>query len=208
MRKRGAPKAGASRQPERIVATFSLPWALNERISKLARGLDGDLLGNRSEVVRQAIELYTKRDRLQFFIKLGRIKDHIVEVGEDLEKLAMGVDESQRKLEGDAGELERLVKPAKDDELPLERVLLREWSAGAPPKCTPEVAEQFIRKSPHRAWEQVLHATDGRAEPDRRPVWINALLGRLHTMEAVRAFVEQVLRESQDSSPPSPEAPA
>lgn len=208
MRKRGAPKAGAPRLPERTVATFSLSRALNERISKLARQLDGDLLGNRSEVVRQAIELYTKRDRLQFFIKLRQIQDRVAGVSEDLKKLALGVDASQRKLEEDADELERLVKPAQDDEPPVERVLLREWSADAPPKCTPEVAEQFIRKSPHRAWEQVLHATDGRAEPDRRPVWINALLGRLHTMEAVRAFVEQVLRESQESAPKPPEAPA
>lgn len=208
MRKRGAPKAGAPRLPERTVATFSLSRVLNERISKLARGLDGDLLGNRSEVVRQALELYTKRDRLKFFIKLGQIQDRLVEVSEDLKKLALGVDASQRKLEEDADELERLVKPAQDAEPPPERVLLREWSAGAPPKCTPEVAEQFIRKSPHRAWEQVLHATDGRAEPDRRPVWINALLGRLHTMEAVRAFVEQVLRDSQEQAPKPPEAPA
>lgn len=162
--------------------------------------------------MRRAIVAYHEKGRSRLFAELQATIDGLRAENQALKRNLAALDAAQQHIDGMLDRQQRIVaapdgpagggaaKPA----APRRLVLAQETV----PRCTPEAAERFVRQNPRRAWEQVLHATDGRPDVERRAVWINALLGRLHSLGAVRAFVEQVLRDSQEPAPKPPEAPA
>lgn len=213
MKSAGRPAGGAKRPGRRIV-TFSLDDATDELITKLADTIAGSSgEGNRSELVRNAVRSYFKEGRIQRDLEFQATIDALTAERDTLRRANRLHDTAQQRIGDIATRQQALIDPERTrpsesgraNSTPTPRTL--RLAEPVTPRCTPEAAERFVRQNPRRAWEQVLHATDGRPDAERRAVWIDALVGHLHGLDAVRAFVERVLRDSQDPPTPAQEAP-